>query len=305
MEVPLAIYLKKLVGSYLALFTSDFNSLLSHFIFNLFKGLLEILLLYPSLLFTMQRLHPQYHGTIRLSLLTLTLLLVATLNLDLITVPYLALLLPSLVLLIPDKNDTSTVQCEISAVLFGLCNGLNPLNVWLMPLYTVMQMYALVVGSSTLNMDGVNKIVTRLSQTGMIYMMVSGMPWIELITSDQGFNLVEKVFFRIYLENFSDLPSLLSTQTLSGNIWSLLPAPTNGNFISLLLYGLLLLLLLLKLRRNGSHSLTIDHLFLTLSISLFLPLSLLHLTPASSSHISLVLLSLTASVNQRPYLNLL
>ncbi len=55
-----------------------------------------------------------------------------------------------------------------------------------------------------------------------------------------GFQVIEKVFSRIYLENYQ-FSGQIYEPMVTGNLWSLVSPMKNGNFISLLLYGSLVM----------------------------------------------------------------
>ena len=90
--------------------------------------------------------------------------------------------------------------------------------------------------------------MSSLSSNMIITILITVMPWAQVVgISENGFTIVEDSLLRIYLENYE---GTLLDSGINLNIWSFLPAPKNGNLISLTLLFTNLILTLVTLRSN-------------------------------------------------------
>ena len=96
---------------------------------------------------------------------------------------------------------------ELSAASMGLASTLNHNGVWVLPMYALIVMYQVVGksmrGGRQLDFNAMNGLFSELSTSFMIFMITICTPWLQLVAVDGGFKVIEKVFSKIYLENYS------------------------------------------------------------------------------------------------------
>lgn len=168
-------------------------------------------------------------------------------------------------------------QVEIGVALFSLALGLDQLAVWFGPLFTVVCLYKIVNRhlydgfNQTLNsmdIQNLNQLFGNLSTTAMIGFLVLALPWVPLVSAGGSFDLIEETLSLIFLENYKSV-MVIQDGLLTGNIWSLVEKMQNGNFVSLLLYGLSYIYILFSLRNFNKKRVIIAILWQSLAVALF------------------------------------
>ena len=96
------------------------------------------------------------------------------------------------------------------------------------------------------------------------------LPWVELTAAEGSLRVIENTFSKIYLENYSSGAAVFSGEGApSGNLWSLAEPIKNGNFLSLLLYGVCNLYVLFSIADFSKKRTFLSILALALSFATF------------------------------------
>lgn len=192
---PLHLYVNMGFGYLINLFPVSMHLV----VITLLEMFSEPICLYlPLALLTNTLNAPHFHKTIRHSLITLVILQPFTIHLP--QQLFLGLVLFTMWALLDG-------QVEISGASMGLASALNQYAVWMLPVYILIIMFQVfsrsMRGRRQLDFNALNGLFSELSTTFMIFLLTLCTPWIQLVSLDGGFQVIEKVLSRIYLENYS------------------------------------------------------------------------------------------------------
>jgi hypothetical protein len=103
-------------------------------------------------------------------------------------------------------------------------------------------------GLNGLGMQEINAMMSQISSNMIIALLINGLPWVSVAgVNDRGFEVVENALFRIYLENYKGVREVSG---VTGNLWSIIDQPSNGNLISLTVYFVNLLVSFMIFRQD-------------------------------------------------------
>jgi hypothetical protein len=117
-------------------------------------------------------------------------------------------------------------------------------------------------------------MMNNVSSVAMIMLIVTVVPWVQVASSGEGFENIEKIVSRMYLENYKEILDTFD-HLIRGNLWALIAPLKNGNMISLTLYGFSLFYSLYSLANFTPKTL------LRTLLSIFLLLSTFGLNPTT------------------------
>lgn len=159
--------------------------------------------------------------------------------------------------------------------MMALALGLNHLGVWFQPVYWVMIFIKLVQQSfsgyyrpsvSSIDFTVINQLFNRLSTVVMLFLGSTLLIWLPLIAAGEGVEIAENIASKVLLENYKPYDVVYP---LTGNLWSLLDRPKNGNLISIIIFGLCSIYLVFQLRTITQKRLLKYFLWLFLTLSTF------------------------------------